>query len=131
MKRPDIKGVSPVIAVILMVAIAVILAGVVALWAFNFLDFKKEKVDLYVFNVQLDATNDLILIDLVAGDALNSSFMYVHVDSTSVRAPSGMYYAGDTIVINSPEDLIHGQEYSIKIVVDNRVVLETKKTAVQ
>src|SRR5512136_2126464 len=53
--KKDLAGVSPVIAVILMVAITVVLAGVVFLWAQSFTNDTGDTVNTLNIKVSLDS----------------------------------------------------------------------------
>jgi len=124
------SGVSPVIAVLLMVAITVILAGVVAVWAVGFLGKENNDGELHIIQTRLDSTRDRVVIDVIAGDVLNSSFMLVLIDGNSFPAPEGEFYAGDQIVVACPLDLLTGEQYDVKVVLDDKVIYEDVEIAV-
>ena len=65
LKKND--GVSPVIAVILMVAITVVLAGVVFLWAQSFTDDADGGVDTINVKANADGSDDALYFEVISG----------------------------------------------------------------
>ena len=116
------SGVSPVISVILMVAITVILAGVVVIFSLSITDENTNGGEKYLFTVKLSGDGDVINITLISGDVLDTSGMRVVVEDQDIEeTPAIVMYAGDDLQLNSPIDLVTGQSYEIKIVVNNQV----------
>ena len=113
---------SPVISVILMVAITVILAGVVVIFSLSITDENTNGGEKYLFTVKLSGDGDVINITLISGDVLDTSGMRVVVEDQDIEeTPAIVMYAGDDLQLNSPIDLVTGQSYEIKIVVNNQV----------
>jgi len=81
MRRMDEKGVSPVIGVILMVAITVILAAVIASFVFSI-----SPATTKAPNVGLRALggDDKIIIEHIGGEPLNCNDVTVYVDDSPI-----------------------------------------------
>ena len=119
-------GVSPVIAVILMVAITVVLAGVVYVWAQSFTDEIREEPDY--FNVRVYITTDedsppsqLLRVELIEGRILWSSFS-VKVENVVLATSTEEDRAGDQEIFVIPDstssgiDVSVGNPYTVKII---------------
>ena len=120
------EGVSPVIAVILMVAITVVLAGVVFIWAQSFTDEIEDNPEYY--NVRVSITTDegspptqLLRIELLEGRILWNSFT-VKVDDVVLATSMEEDRAGDQEIFVVPDssssgmDISVGGSYVVKIV---------------
>ncbi|MGA1793781.1 MAG: archaellin/type IV pilin N-terminal domain-containing protein [Thermoplasmatota archaeon] len=120
------KGVSPVIAVILMVAITIVLAGVVFIWAQSFADEVREEPDYY--NVRVSITTDegspptqLLRVELLEGRIHWSSFS-VKVDDVVLAISTEEDRAGDQEIFAIPDssasgiDISVGSSYVVKII---------------
>jgi len=123
---PGNEGVSPVIAVILMVAITVVLAGAVTLWVFNLSSQSGEDGEMYFFRSTLEASDDTIHIHLLSGsDTLDTSKIRVIINGEDVSSISNQeMYAGDELVADAGIDLTPGTTYNVKITVNNRMMYE-------
>ena len=145
MKKNDM-GVSPVIAVILMVAITVVLAGVVFLWAQSFTDDTGGTVE--TLNIKATATSDgtdnYLIIEVMGGSVDFTKYQVkltevgdptnsVTFDSTDLDVPATTTYnAGDTASFTSTSgtDLLTlittGNSMNVKIINigDNKIVWE-------
>lgn len=86
MKKNDL-GVSPVIAVILMVAITVVLAGVVFLWAQSFTDDADGDVENLDITVSISGATDAMTIQVTSGTYTWSEYR-VTVDGATLDTPS-------------------------------------------
>ena len=127
-KKND-HGVSPVIAVILMVAITVVLAGVLYLWVSSLADTDKSaelldiKGELYE-DLDSAATADKLVIEVMGGTITWGDYK-VTVGGTEVTTTTTSSSAGDeeTFTTSVPA-LTQGTSYTVKIVNvgDNEVV---------
>ena len=130
LKKNDL-GVSPVIAVILMVAITVVLAGVVFLWAQSFTDEAGGDVDTINVKVKgFDDVTDYIEIEIVSGTYTWAEYA-VTVDGIAMTfVPVGTETsnsAGEKATFTAAADLGASQdEVTVKIVdiEQNKVVFE-------
>ena len=68
-KARNEKAVSPVIGVILMVAITAILAGIIAVFVFGMANIPIETPDLYFSWARADASDDLVYLTVAGGSA--------------------------------------------------------------
>jgi len=114
------RGVSPIIGILIMVAITLVLAGVAALWFFGFQSDTSDDGKAYLFKTDLDGSDDTILITLMNGDPFNSTMMRVKLDGNDVDVPYHNFTAGDTLVVDAGIDVIPGENYEIKIIMNNK-----------
>ena len=140
MRRPvkGEMGVSPVIAVILMVAITIVLAGVVFIWAGSFTNETEEEPHYY--NVKLTLTTDEgspptqnLRVEIMEG-RINWEDFNVKIEEVDLATSYDEDRAGDDEYFPVPDsstptggiDLSIGISYSVKIVsIDqNRIVYD-------
>ncbi len=150
-KRNAKDGVSPVIAVILMVAITVVLAGVVVLWVTRLSKTEEEGPEMLTLDVKLYSdgtmtidnngggkitwTNYKITIDGV-GIAGTSDYNNDNTNETWSDGTPGSTVETDvgerlTITLTTPSSITVGQEYTVKVVnlATQKVVAEYEVTA--
>jgi len=122
----DKQGVSPVIAILLMVAITIILVGVVSIWVFSFATQTDEEGDTYLFQTDLEASDDTVQIYILSGSRiLNTSRMKIMVDNNPISNISIVELkAGENFVAKVGMDLIAGHTYHVKIIIDNKMMYE-------
>ena len=124
MKKNDM-GVSPVIAVILMVAITVVLAGVLYLWVSSLADTDEQMDNLNV-KASADLSDALLTIDVQSGtltwDEYKVTFNGTTVATLSTETSAGEVATFD-ISVGSPTHLV-SDEVSVKIIniEDNKIV---------
>ena len=133
MKKNDM-GVSPVIAVILMVAITVVLAGVLYLWVSSLAD---TEGDVETINVKCELVNgvaaDTMTFEVMSGDIAWADY-YVKIDGTTQTAETpaaGTSSAGDVASfswdLTGDDPFATGTTYNIKIVnIENNAVVYDK-----
>ena len=121
-KWKDENAVSPVIGVILMVAMTVVLSGFVYMWATQLAETKDKAMTYYLFDLTLDSENDEILLELRSGPLVSSEYFELNIDGTNSPIPVQLLIAGDIILIESPVDMIFGQTYNIKIINTESVI---------
>ena len=121
-ERKDESGVSVVIAVLLMVAITVILAGVVVVWVTFLAPSDPDEGDTFMFDADLEASEDTITVTLISGPAFNTSKMRIKLDEVDVPVLGVEMTAGETIYVPAGIDVLPGQTYEIKIMVNNKVM---------
>ena len=115
-------AVSPVIGVILMVAMTVVLSGIVYMWAVHLSDHNDKATTYYIFDLTLDSENDEILLELISGPLVSSEYFDLNIDGTNATIPLRSLVAGEIIHISSPIDMIFGQTYNIKIINTETVI---------
>ncbi|WP_456329725.1 type IV pilin [Archaeoglobus sp.] len=103
MRRMDEKGVSPVIGVILMVAITVILAAVIASFVFGMSSNVKRTYNVAVTAQQ---NGDDIVVTLNGGPDMAS------LENITITAPSGCTWSGGGISGNTDTDPAVGDVYT-------------------
>jgi flagellin-like protein len=122
-------GVSPVIAVILMVAITVVLAGVVFLWAQSFTEDTGDTVDTLSVDMELDATNDILTVTPLKGNIDWADYKIVcNGDEILMTGTTNAGISQDFALNNT---ITAGEEYNVKFVSlgDQSVVVDTEVTA--
>ncbi|MBN1389852.1 MAG: type IV pilin [Candidatus Thermoplasmatota archaeon] len=143
--RKNDMGVSPVIAVILMVAITVVLAGVVFLWAQSFTDDAGGDVETLNIRGEIDVNGltvssvdySCLSLEVISGKidwtkykvTIETTVVYTSSTTAIGTANTGESNAGDTAffsatTLTGTDALVSGTEYSVKIVNigDNKVV---------
>ncbi len=114
----DNKGVSPVIAVLLMVAITIILAGVTYLFIISLVNTSEENPTYGYFNISLDPESDIIEIENVQGEGIDCINNTLNIESITITLPIGFTLkVGEvkTIDLSSQIDIIRDVEYKITI----------------
>lgn len=128
MKKNDM-GVSPVIAVILMVAITVVLAGVVFLWAQSFTNETGGTVKALNLKGSLDDSDEELSLEVISGTIVWSDYKVLVNGTTQLSTSAGTSNAGETATFTdatSTIDFAAGTSYNIKIIdiAENKVVWE-------
>jgi len=92
----DDRGVSPVIGVILMVAITVILAAVIGTFVLGLGD-SLEQAPQAQLDAEYDSSADEIVVNHNGGDALNWADITINYDgSGSATSPTGEFTVGNS-----------------------------------
>jgi flagellin-like protein len=135
LKKNDL-GVSPVIAVILMVAITVVLAGVVFLWAQSFTDDAGGGVETINVKGVIDASDADLSIEVVSGTYTWSDYRVLVDGAVQINTTTTESSAGETAVYTADGTgtwtVAAGEEYNVKIINigDDKVVWEDDIIAV-
>ncbi len=129
MKKND--GVSPVIAVILMVAITVVLAGVVFLWAQSFTDDADGGVETINVKASADGSDDDLVFEVISGTMKWDDYKILinattEVTTTAALESSAGEMATFTAAAGPPSFFTGTIEYNVRIIniADNAVVWE-------
>lgn len=130
------SGVSPVIAVILMVAITVVLSGVVYIWASSFANQAEGSPEYFNVKPELTTTggnhpDQLLTIDILSGDIIWSEFN-VRLNDVVINVSTEQDKAGESEIMDIPNGdyasggllLSPGSEYRLKIIsIDNNRIV--------
>ncbi len=111
-------GVSPVIAVILMVAITIIIAGVAYLFILTIIDTDDEGPATSYFNVRLVPDDDTIYILVTRGDTFDSANHTINIGSITIDLPDDLILKvgeSTTIDVSGQIDLIREMKYLVTI----------------
>tara|TARA_B100001750_G_scaffold39179_1_gene28396 strand:+ start:4540 stop:4998 length:459 start_codon:yes stop_codon:yes gene_type:complete len=119
--RKDEEGVSPVIAVILMVAITVVLAAVLYVWAASFLDGTGENAPFGTFQTKVVGDDNAVRVIKLSSSADACSFSWYLKDQMGNTAQFGETCADEgeesecvTFYDNDSDgDLTAGDQYMI------------------
>lgn len=134
--RPSDKAVSPVIAVILMVAITIVLAGVVFIWAGSFANDAEGEPEFFNVKPELTTTggnhpDQDLTIEIVSG-TINWPEFTVRLNEVDLNVSSNEVNAGDTETLDVPNGdfpsggltLQTGSVYRLKIIsIDNNRIV--------
>jgi flagellin-like protein len=124
--RFDEKAVSPVIAVILMVAVTVVLAGVVFLWAQSFTEYAVDDVSFFQVDVTVRTDegtppNQELEVLMLKGK-VDWARYEVHFEDIQLAGSTAVTTAGSSEVFTVPDstsggyDLEISNKYNIRIV---------------
>ena len=105
--RNDDEAVSPVIGVILMVAITVILAAVIATFVLGLGDQVSDTAPQASFDFETNASSDNITITHAGGATLSNESVQIQTDTSGAKIASHFpdeIAAGDTAVVNITKD---------------------------
>ncbi len=126
------KGVSPILAIIILIGITLVVAGVAAVWFLGFAsnrDDGSDGADIYVFNVKLDGSSDKITFTIISGEFLNTTKMVLRIDGTTIPIPIMKIGAGTDVEVDSGMDLQVGSYYKVKITVSNSLFYDNELVA--
>jgi flagellin-like protein len=132
-KKLDEEGVSPVIAIILMVAITVVLAGVLYVWVTSLADTEETVKNLQLkgeISVVDNSTANLVITHR-GGDKIAWSDYQVTLHGSTVTTTSTETAVGETATFAYTGALTVGEEYTARIIdVDaDKIVWEDVITA--
>jgi hypothetical protein len=88
-----------------------------------------EAGKIYIFNVEVDSKQNIVTLRLMDGDPFNVSLSKFMVDDQVVSIGTGFFEVGSERSILCGFDVLQGQEYTIKLVLNNKVVLYQEKVA--
>ena len=125
----DKRGVSPIFGILLLVAITLMLAGVLIIVVYSFINIDQRSDDLRSFSVNLDSSMDLITITLMKGDRVSTGNMRILIDEKNVTLEQRILKVGEQVNATSPVDIILGRSYQIKIVIGDSLVFDQERKA--
>ena len=104
----DDRGVSPVIGVILMVALTVILATVLGTVVLDFAGGVAEQPPQAAFDYEFDTAEDNVTITHISGDRIDNTSLRVQINGERVLGDGDSGWdddisAGDSVIINGSE----------------------------
>ena len=131
--RKNVKAISPVLSVLMMIAVAVAASLVTYAWVMGYLGFTTAKVGkaIQIQSIGKNTTGFLVIyvqnvgdstVDLVAGQCL-----YVN----GVLDPSGSSQTlikGNTATIDSTTTVVSGTSYVVRVVTKDGTFTEATKT---
>jgi len=119
----DDRGVSPVIGVILMVALTVILATVLGTVVLDFASGVSEQPPQAAFDYEFDTVDNNVTITHISGDRIDNSTLRVQIDGERALGDgdggwSDEIAAGDSVTINGT-DYGAGRGDTVRIIWQN------------
>ena len=132
------EGVSPVIAIILMVAITVVLAGVLYVWVIGMADTDSSDMNLATFDAELHSSTRNLTVRMNSGDPIFWDEHALKLDGIELDtrnvSDDGQFNAGDTITVyidfSYGITLIVGNKYRVEIVnyLEGNIVYDDETT---
>ncbi len=100
--RKDMRAISPVIATLLMIAIAVVASLVVYAWVMGYMGFTTNKTGLAI-QIQSATVGGAIYVQNVGNGPVSfSSLVYVDGTGYTIANPPTNVLAGNTVQLNVP-----------------------------
>lgn len=129
--RDGDQGVSPILAILILIAITIVVAGVAAIWFFGFANTDDPDDDdgFYLFNVKLNGSNDNITFSIISGGRLNTTNMELRINDSKVPVPEMRVGAGTDVEVDSGTDLEPGSYYRVKIVIGGALYYDNELLA--
>ncbi len=122
--RKNLKAISPIISVLLMIAIAVVASLVVYAWVMGYIGYQTGKtgdsVQIQSVNMAGDSLTTVYLQNVGSTTVTVNPFVFVNgVEYTATLTPAGALNEGSTqaITLTTPLALTSGQMYTIKATV--------------
>jgi len=116
--RKDMRAISPVIATLLMIAIAVVASLVVYAWVMGYMGFTQNKTGLAI-QIQSVSVNNVVYVQNVGTGPVSFSNPCVYVDGVAVSAtsPPSNVAAGSTATLTLPSGTFQtgSHSYTIKV----------------
>ena len=119
--RKNIKAISPVISVLLMIAVAVVASLVVYAWVMGYVGFQTSKtgqaVQIQSVNMAGDSLSTVYLQNVGTDTVTVNSFIFVNGQQYATSPSPAPLPAGSTstITLTAPLTLTSGQMYTFKV----------------
>ena len=125
--RRSVKAISPVISVLLMIAIAVAASLVAYAWVMGYMDFTTTKVGKAIQIQSVSA--DAVYVQNIGDSEVTLTDLYVDgvIDNDAAFAPATLM-PGATSTITSGEDWTGANQVTIKVVADDGMSAEYTET---
>jgi flagellin-like protein len=117
----DRDGVTPVIAIILMVAITVVLTGVLYVWVSNLADTDPGEQTYILFDADVSASTKVLTITMRVGQPIEWGDYQLRMNRTNLEMPANeTMVVGDTLEIPIKDEygivLVKGEEYRVQLI---------------
>jgi len=124
--RRNVKAISPVISVLLMIAVAVAASLVTYAWVMGYLGFTTNKVGKAI-QIQAVSQGGMVSVQNVGDSAV--TFADVYVDGVlKVSFGTTLMQPGDTASIDTTVDFASNTPYTIKVTTTDGTFSEITKT---
>jgi flagellin-like protein len=132
--RKNIRAISPVIATLLMIAIAVVASLVTYAWVMGYMSFQTEKTGKAIQIQSVDFDDGIVYVQNVGDSQVSFSDPCVYVngaDATSDTQSSAFnspLAKGDTLGIEMTTAFTQGDSYTIKVTSEDGTFSQIDKT---
>jgi len=134
--RKEARAISPVIATLLMIAIAVVASLVTYAWVMGYMNFQQEKTGKAIQIQSIDFATKTVYVQNVGDSQVKFASPCVYVngaDRTNTATPSfgTSIDPGDTVAITmtSTTTFTSGESYTIKVTSTDGTFNQMQKTA--
>ncbi len=117
-KRVREEAVSPVVSVILMVAITVVLAGILYVWVTSLADTDADEMDLLDFDASLSLETRNLTLEMTHGDGVKWQAYRLQLDGVKIDVGNGTMGVGGVL------DIPIREEYGLNLTVARWYLLE-------
>jgi archaeal type IV pilus assembly protein PilA len=120
--RRETRAISPVIATLLMIAIAVVASLVTYAWVMGYMNFQTEKTGKAIQIQSVDFAGNTVYVQNVGDSQVEFPAICVFVDGQDKTgaAPAGPLAAGDTVGISvDAGTFAPGTTYTIKVTTED------------
>jgi archaeal type IV pilus assembly protein PilA len=129
--RKETRAISPVIATLLMIAIAVVASLVTYAWVMGYMSFTTEKTSKAIQIQSVDFAGGKVYVQNVGDSQVSftATCVFVNGADKTGTAPSAPLGAGDTIAITvSSGTFVAGHTYTIKVTSEDGTFSQIDKT---
>ncbi len=117
-KRVREEAVSPVVSVILMVAITVVLAGILYVWVTSLADTDADEMDLLDFDATLSLGTSNLTLEMTHGGPVQWKAYKLQMDGVELEVDNDTLGVGDVL------DIPIKEEYGLNLTVSRWYLLE-------
>jgi flagellin-like protein len=126
--RKNVKAISPVISVLLMIAVAVAASLVTYAWVMGYLNFTTNKVGKAI-SIQSVSADGHVYVQNVGDSTLTLSKVYVNgLEPAGATVPSTALAKGDTATVNANTAFVPNTSYTIRVTATDGSFAEITKT---
>jgi len=129
--RRNVKAISPVISVLLMIAVAVVASLVAYAWVMGYMNFQTAKTGQAIQIQSVSQTDAVVYVQNVGDGMVSFSNPCVYVDGTSypVNATTAKYDQGVTVGFKlTGMAFVNGETYTIKVTTAEGTFSQVTKT---
>jgi flagellin-like protein len=126
--RKNVKAISPVISVLLMIAVAVAASLVTYAWVMGYLGFTTNKVGKAI-QIQSVAKTGEVYVQNVGDASVNLEAVYVNgLEPSGATVPATLLGVGETTLVDTDTAFVSNTPYTIKVTTTDGTFSEITKT---
>jgi archaeal type IV pilus assembly protein PilA len=129
--RRNARAISPVIATLLMIAIAVVASLVTYAWVMGYMTFQTEKTGKAIQIQSVDFGTGTVYVQNVGDSQVSFTAICVFVNGADVsnNAPTAPLAAGDTVALSTDANtFVAGHTYTIKVTTEDGTFSQLDKS---